>query len=291
MDTSRTGKEKEFLESTARYLSALAGIQDRLFQVFGAEGGEGHTTHKSCHESSTMEGHTTLFRDFADCFEKNPLPSVSSIYSQWTHLISTVHTTYKSFHEFGTMEGHTTLFRDFVYCFKNPLPSVSSIYSKWTHLGSTVSISLRPNLKDAMLRRQLECAKVMAGLLILNGHYLEAMRCLHNKVPCPDSFTRICASTSGADVLCHVFKGMGMVTEKPNEPKSSRGEQQFEECPLCLGPFLPMQPVVVLECPPVVHRYHIYPCWLAYSGNVMPHRGDIVVCPMCRVRRSVLEPL
>lgn len=41
-----------------------------------------------------------------------------------------------------------------------------------------MSIPLRPNLKDTVLLKQLGCAKVMAGLLLLNGHYLEAMRCL-----------------------------------------------------------------------------------------------------------------
>lgn len=51
--------------------------QFQLFQVFGTEGGKGQTTYKNFYEFGTMEGHTALFRDFADCFGTNPLPSVS----------------------------------------------------------------------------------------------------------------------------------------------------------------------------------------------------------------------
>ena len=40
--------------------------------------------------------------------------------------------------------------------------------------------SYHPN--DVVMTKQLECAKLMAGLLILNGHYLEAMHCLMHVV-------------------------------------------------------------------------------------------------------------
>jgi len=49
----------------------------QLFQVFGAEDGKGKTTYKGFYEfTGNLEEHTTLFHDFADCFEKTSLPSV-----------------------------------------------------------------------------------------------------------------------------------------------------------------------------------------------------------------------